>query len=306
MERAIHTNGKLLLTGEYFVLDGALALAMPTRLGQWLRIAPHPAGGEHKWISKRQDGTVWFEGAFAETGSLLHCTDVEVGHRLEALLLGIEDQQPGFWSRQPFRRFETQLEFPREWGLGSSSTLVAALSRWANVDPFQLLEKSFGGSGYDLACANARGPVLFQRRRGQANYVEIPYAPSFSDKICFVYLGRKQDSRAGIQRYREQISNAHRHRERISELSMLFLKARDAREAALVLEEHEAIVSEALQLPAVKEQHFPNFPGIVKSLGAWGGDFAMALSEKPSEATVRYFRVKGFETALHYSELMGE
>jgi len=73
-----------------------------------------------------------------------------------------------------------------------------------------------------------------------------------------------------------------------------------------VLEEHEAIVSEALQLPTVKEQHFPNFPGIVKSLGAWGGDFAMALSEKPSEATVRYFRVKGFETALHYSELMGE
>ena len=27
-------NGKLLLTGEYFVLDGALSLALPTKFGQ--------------------------------------------------------------------------------------------------------------------------------------------------------------------------------------------------------------------------------------------------------------------------------
>lgn len=217
--------------------------------------------------------------------------------------MGIEDQRPGFWSKQPFWRFETQLEFPQEWGLGSSSTLIAALSRWADVDPFQLLDSTLGGSGYDIACASARQPILFQRRGGQPQYVEIPYQPAFLDKICFVYLGHKQDSREGIERFRSR-STSDRQLERISELSMLFLKARDAREAVLVLEEHEALISEALRLPQVKQQHFPNFPGIVKSLGAWGGDFVMALSEKPTAATKQYFRVKGFETALDYREMI--
>ncbi|RQH17897.1 hypothetical protein D5R40_33115 [Okeania hirsuta] len=33
-----HTKGKLLLTGEYVVLDGATALAIPAKLGQWMEI----------------------------------------------------------------------------------------------------------------------------------------------------------------------------------------------------------------------------------------------------------------------------
>jgi len=32
------SNGKLLLTGEYVVLDGALSLALPTTLGQRLTV----------------------------------------------------------------------------------------------------------------------------------------------------------------------------------------------------------------------------------------------------------------------------
>ena len=35
-----YSNGKLLLTGEYVVLDGALSLAIPTRYGQSLTIEP--------------------------------------------------------------------------------------------------------------------------------------------------------------------------------------------------------------------------------------------------------------------------
>jgi mevalonate kinase len=294
----------LLLTGEYFVLDGALALAMPTKRGQWLRLNPAPeSAASHQWVSKRQDGSVWFEGNFAEFGTLLQSTDQSVGHRLEKLFMGIEDQRPGFWSKQPFWRFETQLEFPREWGLGSSSTLVAALARWADVDPFQLLDATLGGSGYDIACASSHQPILFQRRNGQPNYVSLPYQPSFADQICFVYLGRKQDSREGIKRFRD-FATTDRQLQRVSELTLLFLNARDAREAVLVLEEHEALIAESLRLPKVKDQYFSNFPGIVKSLGAWGGDFVMALSEKPATATKQYFKVKGFETALEYHELM--
>ena len=143
---------------------------------------------------------------------LLQANDLQTGKRLETLFQGIEKQRPGFWSNQPYLNFETQLEFPREWGLGSSSTLIASVARWAGIDPFQLLEDTFGGSGYDIACANSQHPVLFQRRQGQPSYVEVPYVPVFADHICFAFLGHKQDSRAGIARYTAFLTGTHCYR----------------------------------------------------------------------------------------------
>lgn len=250
------------------------------------------------------DGTPWFEGAFAAGGMLLQANELKTGKRLETIFQGIEKQRPGFWSNQPYLSFETQLEFPREWGLGSSSTLIAGIARWAGVDPFQLLEDTFGGSGYDIACANSPHPVLFQRRQGKPAYVEIPFVPAFAAHICFVFLNQKQDTREGIERYRRRGSGTEKLRARLSELTLLFLQARNAVEATLILEEHEALISETLNLPMVKEKHFPNFPGVIKSLGAWGGDFVMAISEKPPQAVQQYFKVKGFETVFDYESFV--
>ena len=36
--KEFHANGKLLLTGEYAVLDGAKAIGLPTKRGQSLQI----------------------------------------------------------------------------------------------------------------------------------------------------------------------------------------------------------------------------------------------------------------------------
>ncbi|MBQ0741502.1 mevalonate kinase, partial [Aquimarina celericrescens] len=57
--------------------------------------------------------------------------------------------------------FKTRLEFPKNWGLGTSSTLITNVSKWASVDPYQLLEKTFGGSGYDIACAKSEFPLVY-------------------------------------------------------------------------------------------------------------------------------------------------
>lgn len=293
-----------MLTSEYAVLDGALALGLPLRRGQWLRVRPVASNAKHSWTSRLLDGTPWFEGKFAAGGMLLQANNLQTGKRLESIFQGIEKQRPGFWSNQPYLSFETQLEFPREWGLGSSSTLIAGMARWAGIDPFQLLEDTFGGSGYDIACANSSGPVLFQRRQGQPSYVEVPFVPAFAENICFAFLGQKQDSREGIARYRRQGSGSEKLRDRLSELTLLFLQARQAAEAVLILEEHEKLLSETLSLTTVKEKHFSNFPGIVKSLGAWGGDFVMAISEKPTAAVQQYFKVKGFETVFDYDSFV--
>ena len=285
------------------MLDGALALALPVRFGQQLTVTEQPHLSGHHWVSFDHQGRPWFEGRFSPTGAYVSGNEEKTGNRLENLFQAIERQRPDFWLGRLPLRFETQLTFPRQWGLGSSSTLVAALAAWAEVDAFQLLADTFGGSGYDVACAHAHQPILYQRRDGRGHYVECPYAPPFADNICFVYLGKKQDSREGIARYRESVKDSPRLIEGISRLTMDFLAARTVKEGVEILEAHERLVGDALQLPKVKERYFYNFPGAVKSLGAWGGDFVMALSDKPAEATRQYFRVKGFETVFTWREM---
>ena len=303
IEQIIHTNGKLLLTGEYFVLDGALSLGLPVRFGQQLKAGPALGSTEHQWVSLGFDGLPWFEGRFSPVGVYQGGSDAGVGERLEGLFQAIEQQRPGFWMRKEMLRFETRLSFPREWGLGSSSTLIAALGQWAKVDPFQLLAKTFGGSGYDIACALARQPILFQRRDGVPHYVDYPFRPPFADYMCFVYLKRKQDSWEGIARYRKIVKETPGLLGRVSALTVRFLQARSAEAAIRILQEHEELVGKALQLPKVKDALFPEFPGAVKSLGAWGGDFAMAISTQPGEVTRQYLRGKGYETVFTWGEM---
>ena len=55
-----YSNGKLLLTGEYVVLDGAKALAVPTKFGQLLNIK-QGTNKQFKWTSLDFDATIWFE-----------------------------------------------------------------------------------------------------------------------------------------------------------------------------------------------------------------------------------------------------
>jgi len=39
-KRTFYSHGKLLLTAEYVILDGAKALALPTKFGQEMEISP--------------------------------------------------------------------------------------------------------------------------------------------------------------------------------------------------------------------------------------------------------------------------
>ena len=56
----LYSNGKLLISGEYVILDGALSLAAPTLLGQHLEILKDDSK-YIKWTSKNSNGKVWFQ-----------------------------------------------------------------------------------------------------------------------------------------------------------------------------------------------------------------------------------------------------
>ena len=216
------------------------------------------------------------------------------------LFRAIGKQNGTFWNKKQGWEIVTQLEFPRNWGLGTSSTLVANLAHWAAVDPYKLLKDSFGGSGYDIACATAAGPIFYQigPKVQQANF-----DPAFKEALYFVYLGKKQDSRKGIARYREK-SSSKIHLQRISAISKEMEEVQELSGFEALIEEHEALVAETIELPRAKDLYFKDYPGQIKSLGAWGGDFVLATSSTAAKDTIAYFNEKGFDTVLPYKALI--
>ena len=260
--------------------------------------------GSLHWISRDADHRIWFEGEFELPGlSYIQGTDDGVGERLQRILEAICTFYPTFLLHLSSLRVETELEFPRIWGLGSSSTLIYLMAQWAEIDPFQLLKNSFGGSGYDVAAAGQPGPFLY--RIGAPPHIEpCDFNPPFRSNLYFVYLGQKQDSREGIAHYRERQALGESLIERVSNLTRSMVACPDLNTWDQLVREHEELVGGFLDLPRARDLFFPDFWGEIKSLGAWGGDFVLASSPRSAEETRTYFNEKGFSVFLPYDQLI--
>lgn len=299
MKKIYRSNGKLLLTGEYFVLDGAQALAIPCKLGQSLEVHSSNQSGV-KWESYDMGGKLWFQTHFTvqDIKNIPAEKSNTIAKRLQRILHFVFQQKPEFFSDIAVS-CKTYLEFPRDWGLGSSSTLLQNIAEWAGIDAYELLESSFGGSGYDIAAAKNNTVLIYSRFLSpRAKSVSLDW--DFKDKIFFVHRNQKQDSKEGIARYRLQTKDLKIISE-ITDLTQRFLEANTIEELGKYMEQHEEIVSGYLNLPTIKEELFPDYPYAIKSLGAWGGDFFMAIG---GEQEKEYFRKKSFTTILSFSEML--
>lgn len=301
-----YTHGKLLLTAEYAVLDGATAFALPTSRGQYLSVFPHyTRTNELHWRSLGHDDHCWFEGRLNLADlTIIEASDQGIGQRLQDFLRAIDQQVPGFFNDKKGHLIQTRLEFPRHWGLGSSSTLVSSLARWAGIDPYQLLADTLGGSGYDLACAEAESPILYTREDGRPIATTCLFDPSFKDQLYFVYLEQKQNSREGIQRYREMGQHKEQLIKTTTAITHQILKAKNLKEFCHLIDQHETLIADSLQLSKVKELYFEDFLGSIKSLGAWGGDFVLVAKAGPVETIRQYFSEKGYPIFLSYADMI--
>ena len=303
MKKTFYSNGKLLITSEYVVLDGAIALALPTKFGQTL----HVEQGENNiitWTSFDSDGSIWFEDnipfssivrkeRFDDTKSVKN-TLIDILH--EAYL-----QNSNFITQSNGYKITTELSFPKNWGLGTSSTLINNIAQWLQIDAFQLLRNSFGGSGYDIACAQNNSAILYQLIDNLPKVTTIDFKPNFSQNIYFVYLNKKQNSREAIAAYYNKQGDIHNVIPSFNEITQTIISTDEAKTFAHQIQKHEIKMSEVLELSTIKEAVFEDFNGVLKSLGAWGGDFIMAFSkENPTE----YFKQKGFETILSFDEMI--
>ncbi|WP_304035766.1 GYDIA family GHMP kinase [Mesonia mobilis] len=308
METNYYSHGKLLLTAEYLVLDGAKALAVPTKKGQFLKVADAEKN-TLSWKSIDHTGKTWFEQEYEVTPQQFlpkkKLTDAKANlicRALQNILSTLRTLQPELFVDKGFA-ITTSLEFPQDWGLGSSSTLINNLATWAEVNPYELLAKTFDGSGYDLACAKHSNPILFQLKKNQNPFVEeVLFSPKFKNELFFVHLNQKQNSREGIQHYRQQdLAKRQDWIRKVDRITAEILKTEDISVFENLIEEHEFLLSEILVLPTVKQRLFADYPRSIKSLGAWGGDFILATG---SETEKNYFKEKGYKTILDYQEMV--
>ena len=304
-----YSNGKLLLTGEYVVLDGAKSLALPTKFGQDL-IVEKIKEPKLVWGSFTNTGECWFEAAFdlpklrlvnATFNSDKDGSAEFIAETLQDILQAARKLNPDFLNSENGFIVKTNLTFPQNWGLGSSSTLINNIASWAKVDAFKLLWNSFKGSGYDIACAQNNSPIFYQVENKKPLVEQVEFNLDFKDELFFVHLNQKQDSKEGIAQYRKNNAEILQEIKDVSAITVEFSKAKSSKDLDKIIIEHERIISSIIKLKPVKNNLFPDYFGQVKSLGAWGGDFVLVTG---NEDTPKYFKQKGFETILPYNKMI--
>ncbi|MCK5907194.1 MAG: GHMP kinase [Flavobacteriales bacterium] len=293
------SNGKLLITSEYLVLDGAEALALPTKKGQTLTVEK-VRDNNIQWKSFSVDGSVWFECELDNNFEIISSTDTSVANTLTVFLKVSAMMNPNFVVETKGVDVETHLEFDQSWGLGSSSTLISNIAQWAKVDPFLLQQETFPGSGYDIACALSKSPIIYRIYNKEVSYLTTNFTPSFYDQIFFIHLNKKQNSRDGINKYKESKSDISSAVKTASSFADKFNNCRDLGEFRKLMAQHELLISEIIGEVPVKQKLFPDFKGSIKSLGAWGGDFVMAVGHN----TESYFKSKGYKTIIPFKEMV--
>lgn len=299
MER-FYSNGKLFITGEYLVLDGAKAFALPTRFGQDLQVEK-TEGQTFFWTSYDSDGSVWFEDRipFGAVLGKQHSAN-PITHTLIEILHTAAQMNPEILQSEGYR-VATHLTFPRKWGLGTSSTLINNIAQWFGIDAYELLWKSFGGSGYDIACAQHNSALVYQLSGQKPTVQPIDFTPDFAHQLYFVYLNQKQSSKEAIATYKSKRGDLADAVAAADAIADQITQTSDVQTFAALLDKHESMLGEILEMPTVRQKLFPDFHGTVKSLGAWGGDFVLAVSKTdPTD----YFKSKGFETVIPYSEMI--
>src|SRR5690606_22524409 len=112
------------------------------------------------------------------------------------------------------------------------------------VSPFELLQKTIGGSGYDIACAQAMGPICYKKFEGKPQWEPVPFDPKFKDQIFFVYLGHKQSSASEIGKYAEmKIEGKAQIITELSQLTREMIYANDLVTFEKIIRTHENIIA---------------------------------------------------------------
>lgn len=274
MKNHIFSPGKLLITSEYFVLDGALALAVPTRLGQDFYSEEEKDGASMVFWEALHENKPWLSIIIDyKNWEIVQTNLPESAAFILKVLQNVQKLSTEKFHSDSTYKITTNLQFPANYGLGSSSTLMNNLAEWSHIDAFLLNELSLGGSGYDIAVAQEKSAILYQNNPRLIEKVE--FKPKFAKDLILIHLNQKQDSREGIAAFRSREKSIYL-RNLFSEITKKVLECEKIEDFSELMLLHERELSKFLNVKMIKDKRFKDCPSFVKSLGAWGGDFVLA------------------------------
>lgn len=278
-------------------------MALPTKLGQKL-IITNQRSSDLSWKSFDKENNCWFEAKISFYDfSVLKTTNDKQAEYLTKLFKEAVRLNSDFLSKWSGFKVQTKLEFPLAWGLGSSSTLTHLIAEWADINPLLLHFQVSNGSGYDVAAAGVDLPLVYQLGDESVNFSEVDVDWPFHNKLYFVYLNRKQSSEAGLKYYMKTGKGRKQLAKDLTSITNNIIECTDLRSFERLLQEHEELVSKSLMLSPMGKEFFSDYWGTIKSLGAWGGDFVLATSDRGEAETKLYFKNKGYNTVLKFNDL---
>lgn len=296
----IYSPGKLMLTSEYFAIDGALVLAVPTKLGQEFFYEKKEDGKSIVFWEAYHQNKIWLKAVIDYADWQIIQTNIPANAEfILKVLKNVQSLSEIQLQSTHTYHLKTNLQFPSDFGLGSSSTLMNNLAEWSGIDPFRLNTVSLGGSGYDIAVAKSKSAVLYQNKP-DIYFEKVDFSPKFKDDLIFIHLNQKQDSRQGIRLYQSKVKS-QKLVDEFSDLTRKILLCDELEKFSDLMLLHEQNISDFIEIPTVKSRIFADCPSFVKSLGAWGGDFVMSAK---FEGFKDYFWGKGFSTVFTWSDLV--
>lgn len=302
--KVLKARGKLLISAEYMVLHGSLALALPLKKGQSMELIGSDKSRLFSWKAFREEG-LWFSAVYdSHTLDVVKTDDQEKAEHLRKLLGVCMEMNPLFWKELREWDVETRLDFSPDWGLGSSSSLTALLAQWAAIDPLDLHFRISRGSGYDVACAITGRSIVYSLSDKGPGYKAVSFKPPFASRLYFVWLEAKQPTASHLAKVADRVTPYKEDIDHFTRLTQSMLEAGELSDFQNLMEEHEARLSAITRQQRVSETHFPGLQGSVKSLGAWGGDFVMIASEQEPAALFNYLDKLGLTTRFRYNDLV--
>jgi len=299
-----YSNGKLLLSGEYLVMEGASALAVPVKQGQSLRIEKELKESILIWTGVIS-GKSWFTATYQIPSlEIIKTSNKKISDNLSRILVGASKINPAVFDGTRGYQIKTHLTFDINWGLGSSSSLISNIAYWFDINPYDLFWNIFEGSGYDIACARSYHPILYQLKDKNPYIKPIHLNSDIWKNVYFIYTGKKANTHQQIQNFKREGSYNVDDIDRITKLSKKMASAIDLVVLETMILEHEQFISRILNKKRIKDQYFSDYQGEMKSLGAWGGDFIMVTWRGKHESLKEYFREKGLEVIFRFEEMV--
>jgi mevalonate kinase len=315
---SFYSRGKLLITAEYLILHGSDGLALPLKRGQKLEYCrtgeafqgetgsgTKPEGDELEWITI-VNGLDKFRARFWGPDYRVVSSTNDAGAEFIRKVLYSARELSG---KTIAGVIVSRVEFNLEWGLGSSSSLISNISYLFDIDPFKLHFEVSSGSGYDIACARSDSPLIYRLDIKPGSipvpvYSNVGFNPPFREMVFFAWTGRKKDSASSVDDFLATKRITEQDLELISDISREMLHVKEILHFERLLGEHDAVLSGILGERPVIETLFRGFPGYVKSLGAWGGDFVMITWKRDVEELFFILKQRGMDVVFHYSDLI--